>query len=288
MTTELAPVEAQALTEHEAVIERGLNTFTEVGNALLAIRDQRLYRQTHEAFEDYCRERWNLSRTRAYELMSASGIVSAIADTGLPVPVNEGQARELARVPESQRAEVWQQTLERTDGKPTAAAIRETYAPSPAAPQPGTDEQQAAAKAREDQREQLLSEAVAEFPELEHYAERPEKAIALAANLRAFPEPERPMRRETLAKAIAAEQRQAEPPREPDGPNYYELADAIFLALNTAAAAVARNGGTGTIRRALVGSPPLMVQTWREQFTELSDTCAALAKECTPQLRSVR
>jgi hypothetical protein len=34
--------------------------------------------------------------------------------------VNEGQARELARVPEGQRAEVWRETVERTNGKPTA------------------------------------------------------------------------------------------------------------------------------------------------------------------------
>lgn len=35
------------------------------------------------------------------ELMSAANVVSAIADTGLPAPSNEGQARELARVPEA-------------------------------------------------------------------------------------------------------------------------------------------------------------------------------------------
>lgn len=291
MSNELAPVEAQALTEHEAVIERGLNTFTEVGNALLAIRDGRLYRVEHDTFEDYCQERWGFNRHRASQLINAAGVVTNVTSAGLPAPTNEGQARELARVPQEQRAEVWQETLARTDGKPTAAAIRETYAPPqtvmppPRADEPSPDtpegimrcsaghlaaretvedaggcpyclqtqgERNAATQAREtllrrqhDEREaekrRQLDTAITEFPELEHYAERPEKAIALAANLRAFPEPERPMRRETLAKAIAAERRQPGPPQEPDGPDYYELADAIFLALNTAAAAVARS-----------------------------------------------
>jgi hypothetical protein len=41
---------------------------------------------------------------------------------------NSRQAAELARVPEEKRAEVWAETVERTEGKPTAAAIRDTAA----------------------------------------------------------------------------------------------------------------------------------------------------------------
>lgn len=131
--TEITP---SALAHHEAVIERGLNTFVDVGNALLSIRNERLYRADHATFEDYCRERWGFSRTRSYELMSAAKVVSAIADTDLPAPANEGQARELAKVPETERADVWRETVERTDGKPTAAAIRETYQPPRSEPTP--------------------------------------------------------------------------------------------------------------------------------------------------------
>jgi hypothetical protein len=121
----LTVVEVRALAEREAVIERGLATFVEVGSALGEIRDERLYRADHGTFEDYCQQRWNLSRAHAYRMIDAAAAVSPIGDTGLPVPANEGQARELARVPADRRAEVWQQTIERTDGKPTAAAIRE-------------------------------------------------------------------------------------------------------------------------------------------------------------------
>lgn len=83
------------LKELEVVIERGRQTFIEVGNALLEIRDRQLYRDTHARFEDYCRERWGWSRPFAYQLIDAAKVVSAIADTGAEPPANEAQAREL-------------------------------------------------------------------------------------------------------------------------------------------------------------------------------------------------
>jgi hypothetical protein len=125
-------VVAVTLAQHEAAIERGLTTFVEVGEALLAIRDERLYRQTHATFEDYCRDRWSMSRPRAYQLIEAAAAVSTTVDSGLPAPVNEAQARELARVPEPERADVWQRAVEQTGGKPTAAAVRDVYQPRPA------------------------------------------------------------------------------------------------------------------------------------------------------------
>jgi hypothetical protein len=124
----LPAAEAAELASCERAIEDGLAKFLEVGNALAAIRDKRLYRASHATFEAYCDERWNLSRPRAYELIAASGVVSAMADTGLPAPANERQARELSGLPVGQREEVWQATLEQTGGKPTAAAVRQARA----------------------------------------------------------------------------------------------------------------------------------------------------------------
>jgi hypothetical protein len=135
MTTAISTTEQDQLTEHEAVIERGLATFVEVGTALTAIHDQQLYRASHATFQDYCRERWSLSRPRAYELMAAAEVMSAIPDT-LPAPENAGQAVALARVPEAERVEVWAAVLDETDGKPTAAAVRDAYAATQPVPEP--------------------------------------------------------------------------------------------------------------------------------------------------------
>lgn len=127
MTDILTASESNALAEHEAVIERGIQTFYEVGIALADIRDQKLYRADHGTFEEYAEKRWQMSRPRAYQLIEAAAVVSTTVDIGLPAPENERQARELSRIPEPERAEVWAETVERTDGKPTAAAVRETY-----------------------------------------------------------------------------------------------------------------------------------------------------------------
>lgn len=124
----LTAEEEADLAQLEAVIERGMHTFIEVGAALYGIRDQELYRKDFDTFEAYCRERWGFSDSRARQLIGAAKTVTNVTVAGLPAPANEGQARELNRVPEPQRVEVWRETVQRTGGQPTAAAVRETYA----------------------------------------------------------------------------------------------------------------------------------------------------------------
>jgi hypothetical protein len=124
----LTAAETDVLADCEETISHGLQTFVEVGTALSLIRDNRLYRASHQTFEAYCQERWQLSRPRAYELMTAAVAVSGMPDTDRPA--NARQAVELARVPEPQRAEVWQAANDATDGKPTAAAIRAAATPT--------------------------------------------------------------------------------------------------------------------------------------------------------------
>lgn len=134
--SELTTTEMARLHELEGTISRGLATFHDVGRALAEVRDSRLYRDGYGTFEEYCDQRWQLSDRRARQLMEA-------AEIGTMVPVeNERQARELARVPERQRAEVWRETVERTSGKPTAAAIRETFRSSTPAPLPAPPERE--------------------------------------------------------------------------------------------------------------------------------------------------
>lgn len=149
----------RSLAEHEAVIERGLNTFVEVGTALLAIREERLYRQDFATFEKYCRGRWSFGRQRAQQLIEAAAVVQDFGQE--KVQPNESQARELGRVPEPERAEVWRETVERTNGKPTAAAVRETYAPTPPVIDPDVD--LATPARREPMRPPISNEEIAQL-----------------------------------------------------------------------------------------------------------------------------
>jgi len=57
---DLTPAEIDNLDHLEAVVAPGLDTYTEVGDALAEIRDRHLYRDSHPTFEAYARERWGV------------------------------------------------------------------------------------------------------------------------------------------------------------------------------------------------------------------------------------
>lgn len=121
--TSLTPVEACKLENLEEVIEGGLKSFVEVGRALGEIRDGRLYRQSHERFEDYCRERWGMDRTYAHRVMDAADISDRLLPIG-NTPTNESQVRPLTKLPEEEQAEAWQEAVELApDGAVTAKHV---------------------------------------------------------------------------------------------------------------------------------------------------------------------
>ena len=115
--------ESLTLAECEAVIERGLQTFVEVGNALLTIRDGRLYRAIAGTFEDYCRERWNMSRPRAYQLIDAAMTVTNLSTTVDILPTSERQIRPLTYLEPVDQQTVWQEIIEKVQGGKITAAI---------------------------------------------------------------------------------------------------------------------------------------------------------------------
>jgi hypothetical protein len=122
----LSPTEVQTLEHYERIIAQGFKTFVEVGQALLAIRDQRLYRQTFPTFEAYVQERWDLSRPHAYRMIDAAVVVEHVAGTSDTVPENEAQARPLASLPAEEQAAAWQDALKSAPkGKVTAAHVQD-------------------------------------------------------------------------------------------------------------------------------------------------------------------
>lgn len=124
--------EARRLAVLEQTIEAGMASFVLVGEALLEVRDSRLYRINYPTFEAYCKGRWGFSHQRASQLMSAAEVVAALPEGATNV-ANEGQARALAPVLREQGAEaaaaVLSEAIEATNGHVTAAAIREAANP---------------------------------------------------------------------------------------------------------------------------------------------------------------
>lgn len=129
MELALTITEHTQLAECEAVIERGLHTFMEVGDALLKIRQNRLYRNTHESFEDYCRERWGFRRSHADNLIDAARVVADLNSMEFKppiLPLTERQARPLTLLdtPEDRQA-AWQRAVETApDGKVTGKHVQ--------------------------------------------------------------------------------------------------------------------------------------------------------------------
>jgi hypothetical protein len=76
----LSTAEAARLVTLEETIDKGMNTFLEVGRALIEIQENKLYRATHLTIEQYMLERFSLNRNRGYQLIEAAKVVNQIAE----------------------------------------------------------------------------------------------------------------------------------------------------------------------------------------------------------------
>jgi hypothetical protein len=125
-TTDLTTSEQSELEHYEAIIARGFQVFVEVGNALIEIRDRRLYRTTHRTFADYCRERWDMSRQRAYQLIDASEVAQDLSTIVDISTVPESHLRPLSALPPEERPAAWQEANDRAgNGTRTAAHVEQ-------------------------------------------------------------------------------------------------------------------------------------------------------------------
>lgn len=123
MTESLVPLsveERDDLKACETLISRGLTHFVDVGNALLTVRDKKLYRSEFATFEDYCRERWQIGRSHSYRLISAAEVAQDI-----PELQYERQARELALLSSELRIIAFDIAKGLApDGEPTAGLLK--------------------------------------------------------------------------------------------------------------------------------------------------------------------
>jgi hypothetical protein len=112
----------------EDTIERGLRNAVVIGQALVEIRDTRLYRESGATFEEYCKQRFGLSRSQGYRYVALVETRQAVSPKGdSPAPANERVARELAPLrddPEAMR-EAWNKAVEQHGDTPTADQVRE-------------------------------------------------------------------------------------------------------------------------------------------------------------------
>jgi hypothetical protein len=121
--------------ECKRTIRAGLHTFYEVGEALIKIRDRKLYRLGgHPTFEACVRAEFDISRPRAYQLIEAAATVQEC----LPLvdkTLNERQARALSGLEPQEKREVLAEALTTTGAVSSPPSTSRTHGPS-AAPCP--------------------------------------------------------------------------------------------------------------------------------------------------------
>lgn len=91
--------------------------------ALRDLRDRRLYRRDFPSFEAYLRERWDISRSRGYQITAAADLVDAVAGSGVTIP-NERVARSLLAVNPDRRLPVLLSAHSASGGRLTSGYIK--------------------------------------------------------------------------------------------------------------------------------------------------------------------
>jgi hypothetical protein len=107
--------ESHELERCEVVIKQGLNTFIEVGQALMTIKEKRLYRISFKTFEDYCIERWAISKPRAYQLIEAANVMIGLSTIVDVLPKSESQVRPLTSLEPEIQKEVWKEVVKQSE-----------------------------------------------------------------------------------------------------------------------------------------------------------------------------
>ncbi|WP_040899695.1 hypothetical protein [Xenococcus sp. PCC 7305] len=129
----LMPVDPLTIEEEsirfslEKKVERA---FYEAGKALRELRNRRLYRSTHVTFEEYCRDRFDFTRRRPYQLIEAAQIYDNLIDKCEPIvpvlPTKEGQVRPLSELTIDEQPIAWETAVEQAGGKvPTGRIVKE-------------------------------------------------------------------------------------------------------------------------------------------------------------------
>jgi len=116
----LDPRDQADLDRLAAIVERHVADYRAVGTALREIRDRKLYRATHETFDDFARDRWQMERSHAYRLIDAAEVARNLSPSG-DVPKTENQARPLTSLKPAEQLAAWSEAKTAAGNEPLTA-----------------------------------------------------------------------------------------------------------------------------------------------------------------------
>jgi site-specific DNA-methyltransferase (adenine-specific) len=124
---EIVPCNSE-LARYEKVIAEGLTRFVEIGEALAAIKRQKLYVEDYQSWTNYTKERWGFTREHCRKLMEAAKVFTSelipLGDKAKLV-THESQVRALLplKAPEDKRHAFEQAAAAAGDAPPTAQQL---------------------------------------------------------------------------------------------------------------------------------------------------------------------
>jgi hypothetical protein len=134
LTTQLSENEKAELKTLEGIIQQEMGSFMAVGNALLTIRDNKLYREQYQSFNEYSKAKWGIDRSYAGRLIRGSQVAANLGGQMIQEskdgahghqlytpceiqPIHERQIRPLTVLEPDQQCEVWEEAVRSADGK---------------------------------------------------------------------------------------------------------------------------------------------------------------------------
>ena len=89
------------------------------------INEGKHYKDQYSSFESYCKDRWGISRDKAYRLIFAYDERERLSSIGNTIlPINESQTRILKRLKgEEDRAQCWKNVVEKANGEKITARL---------------------------------------------------------------------------------------------------------------------------------------------------------------------
>lgn len=126
LVNRLSKSERTELARHEKTIDKALPAFAEIGDALNAIRESKLYRENYSTFDAYLSDRWSFTRQRASQLIDAAETMRQLPAAVKPAVTSERAARAmkpLADKPAKAKRAVKDATKNATGDTPTGADL---------------------------------------------------------------------------------------------------------------------------------------------------------------------
>lgn len=129
----MKPIEQRTMTVRERSRLQACETDIDKGGGLIltslrVIRDERLYRDTHDTFEGYCVERWGMHRMHAHRIIAHGNVLHHLANDPdlypIGIQIAERATREISELPPEEQVKVVKAVVVDKKEKPTAKAVK--------------------------------------------------------------------------------------------------------------------------------------------------------------------